>query len=306
MKAILQFVLLPCLVVVTHAYAAPPPLKVIVTGAAGRTGQLVFKKLHENQAFDVVGVVRTEKSAKKLMRKVNCGLGQVIVADVTSELNVEDDNYIRGLEEADAMIICTSAVPQIIKRSLFKTLINKLFRRQVKPPLFRFRPGQHPEKVDYEGQKAQINLAKNIGVKRIVLVSSMGGTDPTNFLNQIGKDENGEGDGDILIWKRRAEKYLLQSGLSYTIIHPGGLKDTPGGQKRLVLDVDDVLLKNKERQISRADVAELCVASLTVSAQKNVAFDCISVTPESDEEIVSAEDALVAFLTLGKTCDYSD
>jgi len=305
MKATLQFVLLPYLVVVAHAYAAPPPLKVIVTGAAGRTGQLVFKKLHENQAFDVVGVVRTEKSAKKLMRKVNCGLGQVIVADVTSELNVEHDNYIRGLEEADAMIICTSAVPQIIKRSLFKTLINKFFRRQVKPPLFRFRPGQHPEKVDYEGQKAQINLAKNIGVKRIVLVSSMGGTDPTNFLNQIGKDENGEGDGDILIWKRRAEKYLLQSGLSYTIIHPGGLQDTPGGQKQLVLDVDDVLLKNKERQISRADVAELCVASLTVSAQKNVAFDCISVTPESDEEIVSAEDALVAFLTLGKTCDYS-
>lgn len=219
MKAVLQFLVLPCLVVAVHAYAAPPPLKVIVTGAAGRTGQLVFKKLHENQAFDVVGVVRTEKSAKKLMKKAKCGLGQVIVADVTTELSVEDDNCIRGLEEADAMVICTSAVPQIIKRSLFQTLINKIFRRPIKPPLFRFRPMQHPEKVDYEGQKAQIDLAKKIGVKQVVLVSSMGGTDPSNFLNQIGKDYNGEGDGDILLWKRKAEKYLLQVRVARLVHH---------------------------------------------------------------------------------------
>ena len=46
----------------------------------------------------------------------------------------------------------------------------------------------------------------------------MGGTDRSNFLNTIGG-------GDILVWKRRAERYLIDSGLNYTIIHPGGLKD---------------------------------------------------------------------------------
>lgn len=47
-------------------------------------------------------------------------------------------------------------------------------------------------------------------------VGSMGGTDPDNNLNKIG-------DANILLWKRRAEEYLIGSGLEYTIIHPGGM-----------------------------------------------------------------------------------
>ena len=38
----------------------------------------------------------------------------------------------------------------------------------------------------------------------------MGGTDENNFLNTIGKDKDGKGNGDILIWKRKAEKYLVE------------------------------------------------------------------------------------------------
>jgi len=41
----------------------------------------------------------------------------------------------------------------------------------------------------------------------------MGGTDPSNFLNTIGKNKDGTGNGDILIWKRKAEKYLIKVGL---------------------------------------------------------------------------------------------
>ena len=55
----------------------------------------------------------------------------------------------------------------------------------------------------------------------MVLVSSMGICDAENRLNKIGG-------GNILIWKRRAEKYLISRGFpSYTIIHPGGLLDAP-------------------------------------------------------------------------------
>ena len=42
------------------------------------------------------------------------------------------------------------------------------------------------------------------------LRSSMGGTDPSNFLNTIGKNADGSGNGDILLWKRKAEKYLVE------------------------------------------------------------------------------------------------
>ena len=39
----------------------------------------------------------------------------------------------------------------------------------------------------------------------------MGGTQPENFLNSIGKQADGSG-GDILLWKRKAERYLVESG----------------------------------------------------------------------------------------------
>lgn len=38
-------------------------------------------------------------------------------------------------------------------------------------------------------------------MKHFVFVGSMGGTQPENFLNTIGKKPDGTG-GDILIWKR--------------------------------------------------------------------------------------------------------
>lgn len=70
--------------------------------------------------------------------------------------------------------------------------------------------------VDWEGQKRQFDAAAAAGVRRVVVVSSMGGTQLENSLNKIG-------DGDILVWKRKAEQYLVASGLTYTILHPGGV-----------------------------------------------------------------------------------
>lgn len=102
-----------------------------------------------------------------------------------------------------------------------------------------------------------------------------------------------------------------QSGLDYTIIHPGGLVDTPGGQERFLLDVDDKLLSRKRTRISREDVAELCVSALDICRDQKVSLDCITV--EIDDEpngaIVSApesaEKALSAFLELAKTNNYA-
>ena len=134
----------------------------------------------------------------------------------------------------------------------------------------------------------------------------MGGTDETNFLNSIGKAKDGSGNGDILIWKRKAEKYLIESGLDYTIIHPGGLLDSPASQEQLMLDVDDKLIQNEKRSISRADVANLCVASLEVGKEgHSVSFDCIASEVEEGAEIKSATAALEEFLAKEVTCDYS-
>eukprot|EP00565_Helicotheca_tamesis_P003866 CAMPEP_0185726572 /NCGR_PEP_ID=MMETSP1171-20130828/2512_1 /TAXON_ID=374046 /ORGANISM="Helicotheca tamensis, Strain CCMP826" /LENGTH=329 /DNA_ID=CAMNT_0028394955 /DNA_START=44 /DNA_END=1033 /DNA_ORIENTATION=- len=298
------------------AFGVDAPMKVIVTGAAGRTGKLVFSSLNKDNRFQAVGLVRTEKSAKKLVKTTKCGLDHVVVSDVTKLLSDEDEEVSsipKGLDGAEAIVICTSAVPAISKTSVVKAMLKiplnlvrgkKAFNfRDLK---FVYKPGQYPEKVDYEGQKAQIDLAKNLGMRQIVIVSSMGGTDPSNFLNSIGKDKDGNGNGDILLWKRKAEKYLIEeTGLEYTIIHPGGLRKPADKPEELILDVDDKLLKNEKRSISREDVAQLCMAALTVGRGKKVSFDCIAREVDEGKAVKSAEEALTEFLETGKTADYS-
>jgi hypothetical protein len=99
--------------------------------------------------------------------------------------------------------------------ALWKLPSKALVTKKLRACCFGMLVGQ----VDWLGQKAQIDAAREAGIKKIVLISSMGGTDEKNPLNNLGN-------GNILIWKRKAEEYLINSGaFNYTIIHPGGLID---------------------------------------------------------------------------------
>ena len=194
---------------------AAAPIKTLVTGAAGRTGRLVFSKLQQDRRFSPVAMVRTDKSGRKLIQETGCGLDQVVVCDVT-QLKSTDPPKCVGTK---AMVICTSAVPVISVRSLIRNtlLIPWNLARGKKAVDFRslrfkFKRNQYPEKVDYEGQVKQIDMAKQLGVEHVVVVSSMGGTDTENFLNKVGKRPDGSGNGDILLWKRKAERYLAEVG----------------------------------------------------------------------------------------------
>jgi hypothetical protein len=284
---------------------SPPPTltRVLVTGAAGRTGQLVFGALLEDSRYEARALVRSEKSGKKLRKVVPAtGLNQIIVCDATTL--GEEPTTPAGLDGFNAMLICTSAVPIPSKRSLvnayLKMPLNVIRRKKAfdfKSLSFVFKKGQYPEKVDYQGLIAQIDLAKKLDMKHVVLVGggSMRGSDTTNFINTIGKNADGSGNGDILLWKRKAERYLVDSGLDYTIIHPGGLLDTPPGQEQYVLGVDAKSIVDKKRSISRGDVADLCIAALTVGKGKKVVLDCITRVPEEGAKVKSAEEALKSF-----------
>lgn len=134
----------------------------------------------------------------------------------------------------------------------------------------------------------------------------MGGTNPDDFLNTLGKDKDGNGHGDLLVWKRKAEKYLVESGLQYTIIHPGHLKDTPGGLSELWLDVDDnIMMSPSSHMISRCDVARLCIASLKVSNGQSSSFDCINIDVPEGTKPRPTEIALTEFLDAETVYDYS-
>eukprot|EP00532_Pseudo-nitzschia_australis_P006683 CAMPEP_0168168172 /NCGR_PEP_ID=MMETSP0139_2-20121125/2939_1 /TAXON_ID=44445 /ORGANISM="Pseudo-nitzschia australis, Strain 10249 10 AB" /LENGTH=496 /DNA_ID=CAMNT_0008085459 /DNA_START=233 /DNA_END=1723 /DNA_ORIENTATION=+ len=330
------------------------PVRVLVTGAAGKTGRVVLSKLEEDHRYEPKGLFRTERSARMVIKDVEhtkCPLEHVVIADVTSPTFLEDldqnknancncnKNSSNGLENMDAMIICTSAVPRIQKRSLAAMLVKAPWRAMRGKPLmnirsmrFSWKHGGYPEKVDFHGQKAQIDLAKRLGIPHVVLVSSMGGTNPDNFLNSVGKQhqhqhqhqevartsssKRKEGHGDILLWKREAEKYLVESGLDYTILHPGGLVDTPGGQDDFVFGVNDQLYElnhhhitsttntntNTTNQqpasitrISREDIAELCVAALSAGKGKKVSFDCITIPSTAISSLMTNANASSSF-----------
>lgn len=237
-------------------------LKVLVTGATGRTGSLVVKKLlNRSDEFEVKGFARSLEKIEHCYGSEGYGsegtIDRFFVGDIRDRSMLE-----MAMEDCNALVILTSAVP-----------ILKGIPQPGQRPEMEFAAGEMPEAIDYEGQINQIEVAKAAGVEHIVLVGSMGGTDPNHFLNKIGN-------GNILIWKRKAEQYLIDSGIAYTIIRAGGLLDQPGGKRQLVVGKDDLLFTHAPdgiaTSIPRSDVAEVVVNALKEPTARNKAFDLIA------------------------------
>lgn len=107
-----------------------------------------------------------------------------------------------------------------------------------------------PEQVDWIGTRYLIDAAKRIGVRHYVMISAASAGNPDSPLN--------ERFGNVLIWKGRAEDYLRESGLTYTIVRGPGLRDNPGGQKPIVLEQGG----SGRRLMEREDLATVTVATL--------------------------------------------
>jgi uncharacterized protein YbjT (DUF2867 family) len=276
---ILRSALIFIIVAFIHGLPTDNRLKVLITGAAGKTGSLVVQKLIGSTTFSPVALVRTKKSASKLF-KLGLREDQVVVADIKEKKSLQS-----AFDGIHACVLCTSATPKINFFSLIKVFILKLFGKAARPT-FTF-PNGDPYDVDWLGARNQIDAAKSAGVKQFVFLSSMGGTQPENFLNTIGRRKNDEKSGNILMWKRKAEQYLMSAGLPYTIIHPGGLTDKKGGESKVIMNFDDQLLERKIRSIPREDVAEVCVQALAQPGAKRRAFDIIAEPVATPEEVTS-------------------
>ncbi|KAM7264786.1 hypothetical protein ACFE04_002469 [Oxalis oulophora] len=86
----------------------------------------------------------------------------------------------------------------------------------------------------------------------------------------------------VLKTKRAGEDSLRRSGLGYTIIRPGPLKEEPGGQRALVFDQGNRITQ----EISCADVADICVKALHDSTARNKSFDvCYEYVAEQGREL---------------------
>ncbi|HIK41619.1 SDR family oxidoreductase [Thermoleptolyngbya sp. M55_K2018_002] len=120
-----------------------------------------------------------------------------------------------------------------------------------------------PYKTDLEGTKNLVDACKAQGIQHVVLVSSLCVSKLFHPLNLFWL---------ILVWKKQAEEYLQQSGLTYTIVRPGGLleDDLPDA---VVMQGADTLFDGR---IPRKKVAEVCVEALTLPEARNKIVEVVA------------------------------
>ncbi|KAG9447985.1 hypothetical protein H6P81_014113 [Aristolochia fimbriata] len=199
--------------------------KIFVAGATGATGKRIVEQLLA-KGFQVrAGVRDTEKAKTTLSDDPNI---QIVKADVTEGV----DKLTDAIGDAEAVVCATG-----------------------------FRPSWDllaPWKVDNFGTVNLVEACRKVGVNRFILISSIlvNGAAMGQILNPAYIFLNVF--GLTLIAKLQAEKHIRRSGINFTIIRPGGLRnDPPSGN--IVMEPEDKL---SEGSISRDQVAEVAVEAL--------------------------------------------
>lgn len=122
------------------------------------------------------------------------------------------------------------------------------------------------DRADYLGNKNLIDAAVKAKVQKFILISSIGSGDsavalPPQALATLGS---------VLIEKEKAEQHLIDSGLTYTIIRPGGLKSEPATGNGVLTEDPRIA-----GSIHRPDVAQLVCRCLNSEKANNKILSAI-------------------------------
>ena len=120
-----------------------------------------------------------------------------------------------------------------------------------------------PYKVDFEGTKNLVDAAKVKGIDHFVFVSSLCTSQFFHPLNLFWL---------ILVWKKQAEEYIQKSGLTYTIVRPGGLKNEDN-LDAIVMQSADTLF---DGSIPRQKVAQVAVEALFEADARNKLVEIVA------------------------------
>jgi uncharacterized protein YbjT (DUF2867 family) len=200
-----------------------------VSGASGKTGWRV-----------VAEALREGLAVRALVRPGSVLPPALIAAQEEGRLEVvrlalaERESLHRALEGCDALVIATGARPSVNLAG--------------------------PLQVDGLGVREQIQACRAVGLRRVVLVSSLCAGRWLHPLNLFGL---------ILVWKRLGERWLEQSGLDWTVIRPGGLSEREEGleagreQEGVRFSAAD---QQESDSIPRRLVARVCLQALHTPA----------------------------------------
>ena len=126
-------------------------------------------------------------------------------------------------------------------------------------------PGSGPERkrtVDYGGAVKLIEAAEQLGVRRYLMVSSMGADDPASASEEMRPYQQAKHDAD---------EALMGSSLDWTIARPGRLTDEPGTGR-----VDLAVRLGRYGELPREDVALVLLESLAAENTVRVTFELLT------------------------------
>ena len=132
-------------------------------------------------------------------------------------------------------------------------------------------PGSGPERKQTVDYGAAVKLM-DAGVSRYVMVSAIAAGRPQEWSDQMRPYYEA---------KAGADERLLESGLDYTIVRPGGLTDEPGTGRVLVGT------ELEYGQVPRDDVAAVLLAVLEQPSSIGKTFELLSGDTPVDEAVRS-------------------
>lgn len=136
-------------------------------------------------------------------------------------------------------------------------------------------PSDRGMRPDFLGNKNLMDAAIAAKTTRFILITSIGCADSAQALPPQALETLGA----VLEEKTKAEAHLVDSGLVYTIIRPGGLLSQPvTGQEVLTEDV------TVAGSIPRIGVAKLAIACLMSDRAKNKIFSAIDRSMQRSEK----------------------
>jgi len=203
-------------------------MKVLVAGAHGKTGRRLVRILTED-GHEVRGLVRKEEQ----MPDVEADGAEPMLVDL-EEAEVEEAVG-RAVEGCDAIVFAAGAGPGS--------------------------GAARKETMDYGGAVKLMEAAQRNGVRRYLMLSSMGAGDP---------EDGSEAMQPYLFAKARADERLQMSDLDYTIIRPGSLTDEEGTGS---IEATEHL--GGRGEISRDDVARTFAEALELENTYHKTFEIL-------------------------------
>ncbi|AUS99486.1 epimerase [Nostoc sp. CENA543] len=202
-------------------------MKAFVAGATGETGRRIVQELVARN-IPVRALVRDIEVARAILPPD----AELVVGDV-----LNPQSLTTALGDSTVVLCATGAKPS-----------------------FDF---TGPYKVDFEGTKNLVDVAKAKGIENFILVTSLCVSQFFHPLNLFWL---------ILLWKKQAEEYLQKSGLTYTIVRPGGLKNEDNTDA-IVMQGADTLF---DGSIPRQKVAQVCVEALFELSARNKIVEIVA------------------------------